>query len=394
MYFLWRFTKEKTILNAFLVGITLSMAVTSKFTSLILVPIIGLFLLFSKPFDIKKTITFGLIIFITPFLFINILYGFEGSFYSLDKNLRDDPALFIDKSVYNPEALSKLLPSPLQGLGVWGMKNVPLMIPYHYFKDFGTAILQDKAKTSRGGFFLGNYYEEGGHFYYPLIFLMKTPISLILLLIISIFLIFKLKIKFKDELFLLIVPVVLMLYFSYNLTWGGLKYILPSYPFLFVFVSFMIVLKIKSLKYLTVVLLVFFVISSLVAFPYYTSYFNEIIGSSNANKYSSGADIDVGQNLIGLVKYLEKENIQDFKLAYFGKAIPEYYGLKPTYLATFATNNPDEKEVCTPQTGVIAISTTYLHTSTFLKNRDCFEWLRSYTPVKLIGNSIFVFNIQ
>ncbi|GAG35766.1 unnamed protein product, partial [marine sediment metagenome] len=64
--------------------------------------------------------------------------------------------------------------------------------------------------------------------------------------------------------------------------------------------------------------MVWYVVSSIVAFPHYISYYNELVcGSKNGYQYATDSNYDWGQDLKRLAQFVEKNDIQKINIAYF-----------------------------------------------------------------------------
>jgi hypothetical protein len=110
-----------------------------------------------------------------------------------------------------------------------------------------------------------------------------------------------------DELFLLLPVAYFLVYFSFFFhTQIGLRFILPIYPLLFVFIGKVAADPDKRLKRASVLLLGAHALSSLSYHPHYLSYFNELIGArKNSYRYLADSNIDWNQNDRYLRSYLD-----------------------------------------------------------------------------------------
>lgn len=226
---------------------------------------------------------------------------------------------------------------------------------------------------------------QGWWYYYIAAFLIKTPIPTLIFILSS--LVFFNRIRDKEmvnELFIL-VPIIILLVFSFfNHINIGVRHILPIYPFIFVFVSKIINLKVKKQGIFTIsiiLLSLWYVTGSLMIYPHYLAYFNEAVGGpNNGHKYLLDSNIDWGQDLKGLKIYLDEKGIKNVTLGYWGKDSPERIGIsyKPVN--------------CYPEPGLIAVSVNTLY-GLQEQRSYCLEWLRSYKPIDKIGYSIFIYNI-
>ncbi len=106
--------------------------------------------------------------------------------------------------------------------------------------------------------------------------------------------------------------------------------------------------------------------------------------------YTVDSNLDWGQDLKRLTKWVEENNIEKIKVAYFGGGDPAYY-LKDK-VEYFAWEEP--------QQGWVAVSATFLQVGRgeaaagFDQPVVYFDWLDPYTPVAKIGYSIFIYHIE
>jgi len=78
-------------------------------------------------------------------------------------------------------------------------------------------------------------------------------------------------------------------------------------------------------------------------------YFNEFAGGpTKGYRYLADSNIDWGQDLISLKRYMEKNNLDSIYLSHFGLVSPAIYGIK------FKRLPPN------PIQGTVAISVTFL----------------------------------
>jgi hypothetical protein len=146
---------------------------------------------------------------------------------------------------------------------------------------------------------------------------------------------------------------------------------------------------------LFIVLLAWYAFSSLSIFPYYLTYFNELAGGAkNGYIYAADSNLDWGQDLKRLAKWLDENNIKKIKVAYFGGSDTNYY-LGDKYEPWWGDKNPEEAKG-----SWLAISGTLLQggraiaTRGFDQSTNHYLWLNKYEPVTVIGNSIFVYYID
>jgi len=179
----------------------------------------------------------------------------------------------------------------------------------------------------------------------------------------------------------------------------GIRYILPVFPFLYLFIAIMIGEFSKQLDkkkkiglYYTnvgivIALLIWFIGTNVMTFPSYLPYFNEFIGGSqNGWKYMVDSNVDWGQDLIRLKQFMDKNNIPLVKVDYFGGGDLDYYlGNRYEYWGF------DKK----PASGWFALSASAIQWNTLNSpEKGNYHWLTdNYEPVEFVGNSILIYHV-
>lgn len=259
------------------------------------------------------------------------------------------------------------------------------------------SIVQEGRQT----FFFGKYSNFGFKFYFPVLFLVKTEIPLLLLFFTSLILSsYKiLKNKDFDEEFIFIAGIfIYIIVASFSKMQIGHRHLLPIYPMIF----YLICLNFYNFKKFSFPYYLFvswLVIISTKAHPWYLSYFNELIGGSkNAWKYFTDSNIDWGQGLKELGEWLKKNpEIKGIYLSYFGTADPNFYGIKYKPIG-FVSNLQNEERVGHDiikdgyDRVIIAVSVTNLQ-STYYKDKTVFNFLKKLTPIFVAADSIFVYEL-
>jgi len=255
-------------------------------------------------------------------------------------------------------------------------------------------IILEAAKHGHTSFLSGKYSNTGWRHYYLIAFLLKTPLALLIFIVLR--LIWGKKLSNRWEYFLFIPVILIFLSASFSRKQLGLRYILPIYPFLFVLLGNIVnyQTKNKSFKIFLILTSIWYLFSSLRIYPHHLAYFNELAGGpENGWKYLAESNIDWGQDLKGLKKYLEKEKVDGLILSYFGTADPLYYRIDYQDLGT-STLVPFKGRInpLEPRREILAISVNNL-LCLYFYNRDLFIWLRKKSPLTKIGYSIFIYEI-
>ena len=118
-------------------------------------------------------------------------------------------------------------------------------------------------------------------------------------------------------------------------------------------------------------------------------------GPKNGYRYLAESNLDWGQDLGGLKRYLEKEPVSDVVLSYFGLGLADSVGFRFQDLYSFGlwgekrhlnSENPNKE--------ILDVSVTNLQGLYFPHlGHDMLYWLKEKRPEKSIGHSIFVYDI-
>lgn len=348
VYYFWKWRKEKTVLSLSLCGIFFGFANATKLTGLYLVPV---------------------------FILLLFLEFFVGE--KKEKNVWG-------KEVFS--SLSSFFFLFLLGFFVVSLTYFFINIPL--YKD-ALAVTSVHSQYGHTSYLLGEYGTEGWWWYFIVAFLVKTPIPFLVLLLASLF--FFRKTRHKEisyELMLIIPAVFYFAMFMLNNINIGIRHILPIYPFLFVFSSKIVNLQFEGRKQqiargIFFLLCFWYIAAAIFIYPHYLSYFNEIIGGpNNGQKVLLDSNIDWGQDVGALMKWLDENNLKNQSI----------------YFSVFTIQPIDYLEIqnktikCTPHPGLFAVSVNRLYDVGQVK-QGCLDWLKAREPDEKIGYSIFIYNI-
>lgn len=262
---------------------------------------------------------------------------------------------------------------------------------------FLDALLRQIADNAAGdqSYLLGESYVGTMPHYFLVAMLVKTPVPALAAIGLAAYLAISGKRRgdWRDEIVLLAPAALFLLYFSLlSRKQIGLRLILPVYPLMYIYGG-------RAAQWLSqrasgvvmaASLALWYILSAAMTFPHHISYFNELSGGSGAGlRYLADSNLDWGQDLLGLRRYMKDRGIEELSLAYFGRAAPEIYGIK--YSAAFGK----------PASGTVAVSASlftreYILWDHGLRVRvkpEQFAWARSLEPAAKIGGSIYVYEL-
>ncbi len=256
------------------------------------------------------------------------------------------------------------------------------------------------AKSGRFVTFLMGEIRFGGWWYFfPVTFLLKTPVAFLLL--IGVALGVQARRWRQDPLRAAFLLLPVLVYFPLISVSGwniGHRHLLPIYPFLFLWVggllpwAWQFTRGGRWVQGFLGVLAAWYLAAALWIAPHYLAYFNELVGGPDQGyKYLVDSNLDWGQDLKGLKRYMDAHGIDRVWLSYFGSASPDYYGIGYNYLPSYHIFKPSRDRLPTP---FVAISATNLQGLYLLGNPDAFKAFREREPIAKVGYSIFIYRLD
>lgn len=252
--------------------------------------------------------------------------------------------------------------------------------------------------SDRESYLLGRIYPHGTWLYFPVAFMVKTPLPTLIALLVAVMVSLGRRSLRGAESFLLIPAAVFFaIACSSNLN-IGLRHILPIYPFLFVWIGGVLSplwsSRARAARLGVSLLGIWLLISTWRVSPDYLAFFNELAGGpGGGHRVLVDSNLDWGQDLKGLRDWMSAHGVSRIQLAYFGTLDPAYYGIDANPLPGTLTflSPPRIGDHAAPSH--IAISATYLK-GLYLWNRDQYASFRQQRPVAVIGHSIWVFRLN
>ena len=248
------------------------------------------------------------------------------------------------------------------------------------------------AATPGYEFYLGGEFYAEARWYYCLYALaIKTPVPLLLLLPASLLLVLRSGERPAALATLLLPPALLLVASFFDRANIGVRRVLPALPFLLVIAAQGARLPLPG-RYRGVVLgllSVWLAVSVLWAGPHHLAYFNEVIGGSRrGHYYLDDSNLDWGQELPRLRRWLEDNPGPPPRLAYFGVAPPDAYGIELPQMRP--------SEVCQPEATRYAVSLQQLlrfERAAEKQGRSC-TWRGRFQPVAWIGYSMQIYDFR
>ena len=249
-------------------------------------------------------------------------------------------------------------------------------------------------------YLLGKRSMFGWWYYYPVVFAVKTPTAVLLLVAgclgfaawrlargyrsLTVEALKKLPFHWVALGTPMVVYGAMLLTSRVNL---GVRYLLPVYPFLFILLAAVAMRKPRI--WLIVALAAIQLIEVARIYPDYLAFFNTVSGGpGNGPRYLADSNIDWGQDLKKLRRYL-RTNFPNDKVcfSYFGSASLMYYFMPHAYMPETGEVELRKNTDC-----IAAISVTNLYD--VYDTPDKHVWLRQMKPIAKVGYSFYVFDLR
>lgn len=242
-------------------------------------------------------------------------------------------------------------------------------------------------------FLLGQANIGGWWYYFPVLFALKTPLPLLLLLPGALAL-FAWRRDWEQAWLWLLVGgfAAASLLSRVNI---GYRYLLPILPLLFVLVGG---LWYGRWRWPIGLLLLWLAAESLWLHPHYLAYFNPLAGGpANGWRVAVDSNLDWGQDLTALAVYEQTHLPHPYQVAWLGSAPLTAYGIQrgqPMPIWPQGREDPlgDPFYPPLPSAGQYVISATQLH-GVYLKNQARFAWFLAQLPTDRINYSLFVYDV-
>jgi hypothetical protein len=223
------------------------------------------------------------------------------------------------------EAQLAKVPSPTQAKVLHEFARFHLL-PESYIYGFAHVLFSADDFNS---YLFGKSYPHAVWFYFPVAMLVKSSLTFLILLAISVWVIASGRLqKRREVLFLLIPPLI---YLAVSMKSGmniGIRHILPVYIFLVILIAGAVSVLTRNSRrwrYVVVLLLVFQAISVTRAFPNCIGYANEAFGGpKNVWKYVSDSSADWAQQLHAVKRYTDEHYMRNCWFVYFGTGVIDY----------------------------------------------------------------------
>ncbi len=400
-YTFWRWLRDPTWRNMATAGCVCGLALLTKLTWIILLglwPCLWLcWLALRRTSCERRTLVHSAVqlpcLLLLALLVLNTIYGFEGSFRRLGDFEFVSQALS-DVGRDNPGTVN----AGNRFHDTW-LGTIPVPFPRYYIEGIDIQAFDFERPWDS---YLGGEWRKGSWWYYYLYAAaVKLPAGTLLLFAAALFC-FAIAPSYRlcapNELVLILPALVIVLLCSSQSTMGlHFRYVLPAFPFLYVWISRVgispdgpsctaTILR----KSVLIVSISSMIASSLVVYPYSISFFNVMAGGPQRGwQHLLGSNLDWGQDILRLRTWQEQQSRRpSLKMALASYIEPEDVGLKGQIIEQKSFSRRE----CKPSAitaGWYAISVDHLY-----GRNPLFSFFRRIEPEASIGYTIRVYHLS
>lgn len=403
----WKLLQKQTALRTISCGVCLGIALATKFNSVMFLPafaLIGIVAWIRGPANaVNPTSASRLRATLAPVLHWTVriaciavlAYGVLWGTYGFRFHASPDPT-FTLASKFDPANHSMIAKCIT-------FAQVHRLLPEAYLNGF--RYMHEQAQL-RDTFAFGFYSERGWWWYFPAAFLVKNPVPTIILVGWGLWAHLRRTREGANSDYFLIIPLIVygVLAATSNIN-IGIRHILPIYPVLLILAGGIPLDQLpRRLRWTSsqrvMALLLLNIGGCLVSVPHLLAYFHlpsRLIWKPH--EMLSDSNLDWGQDLGALKRYMDRHEISRIKLAYFGNGSPRSLDLQHERLPSpnmYSQYEPEWKEATRYKGGeYVAISAVTLMGVLWPESRYFYLQRFGYlTPVDSIGGgSILIYRV-
>lgn len=381
MFVYLAFVNPQGVLRSCIAGAVVGLAVTTKLTWIILLPISAMSVyFFSNNSKTQTKIARSVLIVIFAVLFINLMYKFDGSLDACSSHK------------FKSDQLNRLM----NACKVCLPPRFPLLLPKTML--LGIDIQAKEFEEGKWCYLLGVQKFRGWWYYYIVCLLVKTPAATVVLFFWAGFALVARRANLGRNaivcvMFLAAFTTAIFVFISaqYGFT-RYIRYIIGVVPLFYLLIS-VICWSMNSSRVFVFILVFLHVFESLFYAGSFISFFNIFSGGSiNGPNILLDANIDWGQDLHRIDEWRRSfGGKKSLYVAYFGAVSPQYLG----YDWEWPRSECDGVSKALLPAGYYAISLNLLYGYKHDKgDLDCFSFFRDDTPIGRAGHSVWIYEIH
>jgi hypothetical protein len=268
--------------------------------------------------------------------------------------------------------------------------------------------LQEHYALGHPTFLMGRVSDQGWWWYFPMAFLLKTPLPVLVLgvwcVVHGAWHAIRSRFTFHASRFTVnLYPTLYAITSLFSTVNIGYRHLLPLLPFLYIGIGTGIVRMIpyfmshksrvmsRISHLITSIALVWLIIGTIRVAPHYLAFFNELAdGPEEGYTHLVDSNLDWGQNLWDLKAWMEENSAEHVYYAHYSPARPEAYNINADFLP------PDPRAGAfspwRPEPGLYAIGATVLQ-GPYAPDLNTYAWFRAHEPTARLGHALFVYEV-
>jgi hypothetical protein len=390
------YLEARTTRNALLLGFASGLALLTKFSMIVLVPVLGCLMLAGIAYaprlgqSRKRILLHAGIVVCLVLVMINAAYRFQG------------PEV-VPGDVHWVEARS---PDAVNGWMTFFSIGSRIVPTYYLFGQYNVMLHN---RDGHAASLLGQYGTQGWWYYFPVAFALKTSLPFLIVTLAALAWTLWRLVRKRDKRFVwLLLPIAIYAALSMSSHINiGIRHFLPVYPFLFILSGALLerALRVRYPRHLAIAVVVLALgwmsVEALRAYPNYLPYMNQLASTHPHWWYLSDSNVEWGEDGRALAEYLHARGENEVAGALSGGwGSLEQYGI--TYHEIFPKPGVD-----IPETRYVAIGASFLNGSTIYVSADAngksisdeqrVNYLAAYRtrqPEAILGNSIYVYRVK
>src|SRR5687767_4204268 len=386
--------------RAALVGLAAGFAAATKFSMIALAPALCVVFAWLLAFAPRRGLSRGRVaghasaVALAAVLAVNAGYFFQ----------RSAPESF-DDAVARAVVPFDLEPGPLRSSLAAGHRLLQFVFPPDFVSGVGWQLAHAKLGHNAG--LLGGHSRHGWWHYYPVAFVLKTPLPVLLLVLAGLaWGLARLRRAREGRLLVVLLPPLLftlMLMFStINI---GVRYYLPAYPFFLILAGAMLDDLLRHARRralaaaLAAAVFCWAGFEAARAYPDHMSYMNQLASGAPGWWYLSDSNVEWGDDVRGLALYLRGRGEDRVGAALLGWQYLELYGVENVSVFVPPGEEPERTRYVAVGASLLNGSTvpTFFDDGTELDEAlrvNYFDEYRRREPEKIFGGSIYLYRVK